>query len=101
MSKVRIVQVLCPRRHCIVATAYESPDGEPMPEVTDRLKQQTDSMIEKGVNPWCGICLAKKASWIYEDSPTIFATMKAALPHLQEASDRNKAVREYLRASRS
>jgi hypothetical protein len=25
--KVRIVQLLCPNRHCIPALAYESPDG--------------------------------------------------------------------------
>ncbi len=100
MSKVRIVQVLCPSRHCILATAYESPHGEAMLEVTSNLQRQVALLIEKGsLNPWCGICRSRQ--WTYEDEPTIFATMAAAMPHLQAASDRQQSVREYLRASRS
>jgi hypothetical protein len=100
-QRVRIVQMLCPSRHCITATAYESPDGEPMPEITDRLRRQTEQLIEKGINPWCGICQAKEPTWNCEDRPTLYATMAEALPHLQLQSDRQATVREYLRASRS
>jgi hypothetical protein len=100
MSKVRIVQLLCPQRHCIIATAYESPDGKQIPEMTDHLRKQVEESIELGgMNPWCGICQSRK--WTYEDQPTIYATMDAAMPWLQANSDRQAFTREYFRASRS
>lgn len=54
--KVRIVQLLCPSRHCVVATAYESEDGEPIPEFTDRLRAGFEARVGKELHPWCGLC---------------------------------------------
>jgi hypothetical protein len=99
MSKVRIVQILCPQRHAILATAYESPDGAPIKDITDRLRYKADSLIlDGGLNPWCGICQSRK--WTYEDRPTQYTTMAEALPHFQNLADKQRTVREYLRASR-
>ncbi len=97
--KVRIIQLLCPSRHCIVATAYESKDGQAIPEMTDRLRESFEQLVTAGLNPWCGLCQSK--SLTYEDQPTIFRTMAEAMPHLQQHSDKQASVREYLRASRS
>lgn len=97
--KVRIVQLLCPSRHCIVATAYESEDGQPIPEMAERVRTWFDEMVAKGANPWCGICQSR--TLIPEDNETIYGTMAEAMPFLQEASDRQAFTREYLRASRS
>ncbi len=100
MSKVRIVQLLCPQRHCIVATAYETPHGEPIPEITDRLQQQFQQLCDKaGIKHSCGIC--RSTTLLPEDKPTIFRTMDEAMPFLQESSDAQAATRQYLRASRS
>lgn len=96
---VRIVQLLCPSRHCVVATAYESEDGEPIPEFTDRLRASFEARVVKELNPWCGLC--RSTALTYEDEPTVFRTMAEALPFLQASSDEMATVREYLRASRS
>ena len=99
MSKVRIVQVLCPSRHCIIATAYQSPDGEEIPEMKARLREKAETMIARGeMNPWCGICRSRK--WTYEDAPTVFATMEEAAPYLAQNAADQAATREYFRASR-
>ena len=99
MSKVRIVQVLCPSRHCIVATAYESPDGEELPKLTERLRKQVEDLMAAGnMNPWCGLCNSRQ--WTYEDRATAYATIAEALPALAETERRNAATREYFRASR-
>ncbi len=99
MSKVRIVQVLCPSRHCIVASAYESPDGEPICEVTDSLRARVESMLAtNAMDPWCGIC--KSRSWSYDDQATAYSTMEEALPQLQKAADQQAITRAYFRASR-
>jgi hypothetical protein len=98
--KVRLVQILCPQRHCIVAVPYEAPDGQPIPEITTILRGEVEALIEKGgMDPWCGLCRSR--NWTYEDQPTIFATLAAALPHLMAAEEQQASVREYLRASRS
>ena len=100
MSKVRTVQVLYPQRHCILGAAYQSPDGEPIPKTTEYLKLTVEEAIEEGrLNPWCGICQSRK--WVYEDQPTIYATMEEAMPWLKECEAAQGTVREYLKASRS
>lgn len=98
MSKVRIVQLLCPQRHCILATAYESADGAEIPEIAERVKEKFGSLVNDGVNPWCGIC--KSRDLHPEDKPTTFATMAEALPFLEELSRRQALTREYFKASR-
>lgn len=99
MSRVRIVQLLCPSRHALLATAYESPDGEEILEIAQRLRGAADTAIASGnMNPWCGICRSR--SWKTEDRATAFATMAEALPHLVEEERKNAAMREFFRASR-
>lgn len=93
--KVRIVQMLCPSRHCVVATAYEAHDGEAIPEMVDHLKEM---FAKSGANPWCGLCQSKNLRC--EDQPTRFTTMIEAAPYLAENAARQAATREYFRASR-
>jgi hypothetical protein len=97
---VRILQVLCPTRHCIVATAYESPDGEPNPEFMEQAQAAVAALIETNqINPWCGICHSR--DWRYEDERTKFQTMDEAQPHLEELGRRQEATREYFRMGRN
>jgi hypothetical protein len=98
MSKVRIVQLLCPQRHCIVATAYQSPDGEVVPEITDVPQGKFAHMVELGVNPWCGICSSRDLQ--PEDRPTPYATLAEAAPFLRHLADAQAATRAFFRASK-
>jgi hypothetical protein len=98
MSKVRIVQLLCPQRHCIVATAYESPDGEADPEMTEALRRKFGALVGAGWNPWCGICSSRDLR--PEDRPTIFATLAEAAPFLRHLADAQAATRAFFRASK-
>jgi hypothetical protein len=96
-SKVRIVQLLCPR-HCIVGTAYESPDGEVIPEITERLREAFAEFVQSGANPWCGLCSSRDLQ--PEDQPTRWATMPEALPFLQDMEIQQRRTREYFKASK-
>jgi hypothetical protein len=96
--KVRIVQLLCPKRHCIVATAYESPDGEMLPEMTVRLREGFEEMVQKGANPWCGICQSRDLR--PEDQPTVFATMVEAWPFLAENARLQAEAAKFFKASK-
>jgi hypothetical protein len=93
MSEVRIVQCLCPKRHCIVGLAYEmgqaalGSDGNDIalsPETAPSwLRGVLDGMILTGVNPWCGLCGAERDSWIYEDAKSKFTSIEEARPELE------------------
>jgi hypothetical protein len=96
--KVRIIQLLCPSRHCVVATAYESPDGAEIPEMTEDLRKRFTAFVLAGANPWCGICKSKNLT--PEDRATGFTTMAEALPFLQEEERKQAATREFFKASK-
>jgi hypothetical protein len=98
MSKVRIVQLLCPSRHCIVSTAYESPDGAEIPEMTERLLDIFADWVAKGTNPWCGLCYSRNLR--PEDRPTKYATLAEAMPHLEEMQRQQAVTREFFKASK-
>ena len=96
--KVRIVQLLCPQRHCIVANAYESPDGNELSEMVGHLEAWFAEWIRKGARPRCGIC--QSGDLHYEDMPTRFSTMTEAQPYIEELARRQAFTRVYFRASR-
>ena len=98
-KKVRIVQLLCPSRHCIVATAYESSDGAEIPEMAERLRESFADWVKHGANPWCGICHSRDLR--AEDRPTRFATMAEAAPHLAENAAAQAVTRQYFKASKN
>jgi hypothetical protein len=100
MSRVRIVQMLCPERHCFIATAYESADGERIPEVEERLRQTVAALRDAGVmNLRCGICGAREFQ--YEDAATVFRTLREAAPALREEEQRMAATREFFRGAKN
>src|SRR5579864_7504118 len=80
MRRVWIVQCLCPARHCILAAADEA-ESEVEAERTIRqpLRRRIAEMLAAGVlNPWCGLCDAKRATWRFELRRTRFETMAEA-----------------------
>lgn len=78
MSRVRIVQLLCPARHCIVASAYQSEDGECDPAYPLKL---LESFRHSGGEHRCGICGSTDLHT--EDRPTRWATLAEAEPILR------------------
>lgn len=101
MSRVRIVQCLCPTRHCVIACAYESPDGSELPEYVAMLRSKfiEHSEAQGFLLPECGLCHSKIL--VYEDRPTIFATMGEAAPHFQAAELEQAAIREFWDSTRN
>ncbi|MFN7948360.1 MAG: hypothetical protein U0Z53_23615 [Blastocatellia bacterium] len=80
---VKIVQCLCPHRHCIAALAYEDQSGAADQSQQQLLREGIRQMISAGqINPWCGLCGAPVAAWFYETELTRFSTLAEALPHL-------------------
>ena len=100
--RVRIVQALCPQRHCILAHPYVEDEDEPRGTCEELLREQLDKLLGKRViNPLCAICGAPYASWTYEDRPTRFKTMEEAMPHLKAAEAEQRAAAQFLKASRN
>lgn len=93
--KVRIVQLLCPQRHCITALAYQTENGEEQPEQTEKLKTM---LRELHLDPWCGLC--RSTTLLYEDKPTRFATMQEAAPYIVALQQANAAMARFMQASK-
>lgn len=82
MSKVRIVQYLCPQRHCILAAASDDTTDA---ELIHALQQKALQLIaEKQFNPICGICGARQDRWVFEVGVTKFDSLEEAMPHLEQ-----------------
>lgn len=107
MAKVHITQCLCPKRHCIIAIAYE--EGKPVPgcgdlvfqdgqEAEAGLKALVEHFVQDGqLNHWCGICHSR--TFIYEDKATGFESLEAAWPFLMRTQLENLATRMALDAT--
>jgi hypothetical protein len=92
MARVHVTQCLCPKRHCIIALAWE--EGEAVPGCGDLVFKDSadacrgvetliDLFIKDGqINPWCGIC--KSSTFSYEDGLTRFKSLDEAQPELQK-----------------
>lgn len=87
---VHLVQLLCPKRHCIIGTAY-LPGESNHDEVVDKLEARR---IALRLNPWCGICGSRELR--FEDRPAPYQTMDEALPALRETERENLESRAYL-----
>jgi hypothetical protein len=98
--KVRIVQCLCPQRHCMMAVSYESPNGEADPSKTEMLRNAIDELVQLHVvNPWCGIC--GSCGLNYEDRETRFGTTAEAEPELKAMEEAQERTALFLKRSRN
>lgn len=84
---VRIVQLLCPQRHCVLAVAYDT---------EHTTKEEAIEAIEHGrkamkIDPWCGLCASRELT--FDDQPTVFKTMETAMPSLMAEQIKNLATR--------
>lgn len=79
---VNMVQVLCPKRHCIFAVAYPAEDFTAEEGIKLAQAQLKDWLDRKVINPWCALCGSRV--FRCEAARTKFKTMQEAMPHLQE-----------------
>lgn len=76
MSKVHIIQHLCPQRHCIAATVFNDADTTEEKSLAGLAEQEK----KLGLEPRCAIC--GSTDLFYETRPTKFATLDEAIPSL-------------------
>lgn len=97
MSAVRIIQLLCPERHCLFMVAYQTDDGQAVPTLAEKARA---FYLEKAHGDGaCGICRSRDLNT--EDGLTIWATTEEAKPYLMELQQRQIAARRFIDASRS
>ena len=90
---VRIVQLLCPSRHCLLAAPYED-DRSSFDEAKGMLK----AMISQGpFNAWCALCGSHELH--YEDGPTRFKNLQEAAPFIGATAADNALTRAALDAA--
>jgi hypothetical protein len=103
MSKPRIAQVLCPKRHCISAIAYQ-PDEQagPTPQsICQQLQSHMDVAIQLRLfNPWCAICWAPRSSWFIDDQEMRFASLDEAREYLAYCEREQRAAAAFWKHSR-
>jgi hypothetical protein len=89
--KVRIIQLLCPQRHCVAAVAYQSIDGNPSLMHLRAMMISIEMMVEAGqMSATCGLCGASDLK--PEDAPTRYETLDEARPELLKMQADNAAT---------
>lgn len=73
---ITLVQMLCPKRHCILMVAYEDDAGTFL-QACEELEQ---IIRESSMNRWCAICGSRDLR--FEEGKT-WETMEGALPHIR------------------
>lgn len=93
---VRLVQLLCEHRHCILASAYDDKE-----ETKDHAIKQIEGLLDLGISGrFCGICGSKDLH--YEEGVTKWETLEEAMPHLAKAQIeqiKSRAAIETLRSA--
>lgn len=88
---VRIVQLLCEERHCLLASAYEDDEGT----FTKTCQALSDLLQPKGwVRRHCGIC--GSAALHFEVGLTKFKTLAEAMPTIMECQSEQMQTRTLL-----
>jgi hypothetical protein len=100
--KVYIAQLLCPKRHCIVALAFEMTAEE---EPRDFKKETADTLWRAfaagAFNQWCAICRAPMVDWHAEVDVTGFASLEEARPHLKHIQESQMITRAIIDATKA
>ena len=109
---VKLLQCLCgPRRHCILALAVRDIDDaeilgafrQAVPLLTKDTAAAADLRKEFGLSgplhPWCALCGANQAAWIYEIAPTQEQDWDRAIADLRAHEMQQHISRELLKAA--
>ena len=96
--RIRIVQCLCPSRHCIMALAFDPAESDDTSAI-GRLKEDVTGLLAGGqLDPWCALCLSR--DWHYEVGITRFTTISEALPHLMKSQHDQRRTQWRLKSLR-
>lgn len=87
MAKIKIMQLLCPMRHCLVGLAYD-PETTTNKEAVELLKKGIKAM---NLNRWCGLCGSRNLC--FETGATVFDSMAEAGKFLVAEEKKNLATR--------
>lgn len=95
MSRPKLVQCLCPQRHCISAIAFLNIDDEHAAAMMQAaLRELLDA---HRLNPWCGLCGAKAETWCYEVA-TLKAEWDEAVEELKASARAQCETADYLKS---
>lgn len=94
--RIWIAQVLCPYRHCILATAFDEADDDPTDAKDDLWSSVTLGVTAGRLDRRCGICGDDMILWHVEAGPTRWTTIDEARPFLKEAQRANLATRAFI-----
>ena len=92
---VRLVQLLCPHRHCVMAAAYE----EDMGSFEQTCQFIRDMMKAMHIEESCWLCRSRELR--IEDTLTKFQTMTEAAPHFLFIEQQHLRTRTLIETMRS
>jgi hypothetical protein len=94
---VWIVQALCgPARHCLLAVAQEA--DAPVEAEAALRTLLANALVQRLINPWCGLCGARVEGWVYEAGRTRHRTLAEAAPELRASEAAQAATAARLKA---
>ena len=95
---VWIAQLMCPKRHPIVASAAVAADRrKAIPAVVEPLHEEADQLVRSGaINAWCGFCGAPRETWMVDLGRTEFKTLEEARPKLLQVQEENLRAQAVL-----
>jgi hypothetical protein len=92
MSKIHVLQLLCPLRHCCMGAAFD-----PEMESRESVEKGLLAAMEKiGARHECALCDSKELH--FEEGVTKFSTMEEAKPALAEIEARQVVTRMMVEA---
>jgi hypothetical protein len=78
---IHIMQVLCPKRHCFMAVAWDDTTSD-QAEIAYKLDEVFDEWVKAGNPRVCALCGA--TDFMLDDGVTRFKTLEEAQPYLIE-----------------
>ncbi len=83
MKKIYLAQLLCPRRHCLIAAAAEYDSGTEAAELGVNVRAHAEEGVKAGIfKAECAICGAPYDTMEIEVGLTPFKSLEEARPHL-------------------
>ncbi len=93
---IHILELLCPKRHCIVATAYDSEQTSDKKALGQAQTGWNKALAAGLVNPWCDLCQSRTLHW--ELGVSMIKTMAEIEPLLRQVEQANLASAELIKA---
>lgn len=97
---VYIAQLLCPARHCVLASAEYCWEPSAVEDLGARLEEKFAALVARGIlNPHCEICRSRDLQ--VETMRTRFETLEEALPALRLTEALQRQAADFWKAGRN